>query len=61
MTAVSLDVRVVDNNLELLIEEPSSNSRWVRYIQLRANSLGKGMDPPLILPATGLICKICVT
>lgn len=31
---------------ELLIAEPSCNSNWIGYIDLRTNSLGKGRNPP---------------
>lgn len=44
--AAGLDVQsgVMDNGLELLIGERSSN--WVHYIHLHANALEKCMNPP---------------
>lgn len=52
---------VMDNGWELLIRYLSSNSNWVRYIQLVTNTLAKGMNPPLLPPGYGSISKTCIT
>lgn len=35
--------KVMDNTSDVLIAEPSSDSRWVHCIHLRGNIIGKGM------------------
>lgn len=44
---------VIDNDSELLIRDLSFNFSWVWYIHLCTNTLGEGMNPPLLPPAMG--------
>lgn len=51
--AVNLDVQddLMDNGSKLWIWEPSSNSQCIFYIHLHLNTVEKGMNSPLFLPA----------
>lgn len=40
-------------SLELEIGEPGSNSGWIHYIYLGANTIGKDIKPTFLPPAMG--------
>lgn len=52
---------VINNDSKLLISEPGSNSGGACCVRLRANTLGTGMNLPLLPSSYGLISTSSLT